>query len=536
MSDSVSTGKLLTALATIAVVLASACGTASNGNQPKAGGSVTIRLTADWDTLDPALTKSTLGYQMAFMAYDRVVALDKDGKVVPELAKSWTQTADTVKLSLRNDITCSDGSKLTATGVAESLKRLGAPDTKAPYAYRTFGTAGYTSVTGDDAAGTVTVQAAKPYSDMLIGLAMPWASIICPAGLKDPSQLQGKQFGSGPFTMTNLVRGDTYAFSARKEYRWGEAGATTQDPGFPGTVTYKVVSNDTTAANLLLTGGLDVATIAGPDLARVQANRSLKEIIGVPYGTTFLLVNELSGRVGADPQVRKAIFQAIDAASWGKAAVAEQAEVATSFITRVVPCFDPSTRDLVPAFDLSAAKSTLQAAGWTAGSDGKLSKGGQPLTLQLAASTSGTDSSAEYMLDALSKLGATVKLNNVDFVTYTGILFGTATPWDVATLPFGPPIPTPFAVNGFVSGATPAQKGTNAAYINNSTYNSESAAGLASTGAERCKHWANAQEALLKSYDIKPLAYTSLHHFGKNVQFRVIGGGAVIDVFSLKKS
>jgi peptide/nickel transport system substrate-binding protein len=332
------------------------------------------------------------------------------------------------------------------------------------------------------------------------------------------------------------VRADTYTFTVRKDYAWGEAGSTTQGAGYPGTVTYKVITNDTTAANLLLTGGLDVASITGPDLPRVQADRSLAQTVGVPYGTNFLLVNELGGRVGADPQVRKAIFQAIDSASWGKAAAANQAVVATSFITPVVPCFDANTKSLVPAFDLSAAKSTLQADGWTAGSDGKLSKAGQQLTLDLAASAQGNDSSAEYMLNALQQLGANVKLNNVDFVTYTGILFGTTTPWDVAVLPFGPPIPTPYAVNGFVSGATPAQKGTNAAYINNTTYVSEAAAGLASTGSERCMHWASAQEALLKSFDIKPLAYADIHYFAKHVQFRVIGGGAVIDVSTFKKT
>src|SRR5262245_43830460 len=132
MPDGASTRKQAVAAVAAVLLIASACASGNGGTEPKAGGSMTLRLTADWDTLDPALTKSTIGYQMAFMAYDRVVALDKDGKVIPALARSWTQSADTVKLTLRSDVTCSDGTKLTPTAVANSLKRLGASDTKAP--------------------------------------------------------------------------------------------------------------------------------------------------------------------------------------------------------------------------------------------------------------------------------------------------------------------------------------------------------------------------------------------------------------------
>jgi len=95
--------------------------------------------------------------------------------VILYLATSWRVTPGSATLTLRKDVTCSDGTPVTASVVAASLRRLGAPETRAPYAVRTFGVGGYT-VTADDAGGTVTVTLNRPFSDVLLGLAMPWSS------------------------------------------------------------------------------------------------------------------------------------------------------------------------------------------------------------------------------------------------------------------------------------------------------------------------------------------------------------------------
>jgi peptide/nickel transport system substrate-binding protein len=181
-------------------------------------GTITARVQGDWDTLDPQRTRATYGYQMVYALYDRLVALE-NGKIAPSVATSWDLGPSEITLKIRPGITCSDGSALTPSVVAASFERLGAPDTKSPYAYRTIGRAGYSAV-GDDNAGTVKLKLNAPNSDLLLGLAMPWASIICKAGLDNPDALAAKTFGSGPFTLAEVKRGDSYALKARPDYAW----------------------------------------------------------------------------------------------------------------------------------------------------------------------------------------------------------------------------------------------------------------------------------------------------------------------------
>ncbi|WP_407812572.1 ABC transporter substrate-binding protein, partial [Staphylococcus aureus] len=82
--------------------------------------------------------------------------------------------------------------------------------------------------------------------------------------------------------------------------------------------------------------------------------------------------------------VRKALVQAVNLDDLAEVITGGQGTRATSLVS-VEPraCVYDSVAGNIPDFDLSAAKATLDAAGWTAGSDGKRSKDGKPLTLRL---------------------------------------------------------------------------------------------------------------------------------------------------------
>ena len=81
-------------------------------------------LTQDFDVLDPHVTNTTLGYQMAITFYDRLVAMDDDGNVIPSLATSWEGSgADALTLTLNPDAVCADGTPLNCRG----RRRLACP-------------------------------------------------------------------------------------------------------------------------------------------------------------------------------------------------------------------------------------------------------------------------------------------------------------------------------------------------------------------------------------------------------------------------
>jgi len=114
-------------------LFAVACGGSNNGSStgPKHGGTLTVAIGIDPDTLDPAAQTTTTSSQVVDMMAETLVGLDKDGKVVPLLATSWTAASDGMSytFTLRSGVKFSDGSDFNAQAVKTSLDRLNSPDT-----------------------------------------------------------------------------------------------------------------------------------------------------------------------------------------------------------------------------------------------------------------------------------------------------------------------------------------------------------------------------------------------------------------------
>ncbi|WP_067895526.1 ABC transporter substrate-binding protein [Actinomadura chibensis] len=457
--------------------------------------------------------------------YDRLVAIG-NGKVVPYLATSWKQTPDSVTFTLRSGATCSDGQALTPGVVADSLKRLGDPKTKAPYARLVFGSAGYT-VTSDDKANQVTVRTAKPYSDLLEGLAQPMASIVCPAGLKKPDALGATPAGSGPYTLTKSVRGSQYTLTARSGYGWGPQ--TGKAHYYPRQVTFRVVSNQSTAANLLTTGQLGIGAISGADIQRLQSNRSVTRTSQLTNGSYFLVFNQAAGRPGADPAVRRALALAVSASSFNKAAMYGTSAEARSVFSPMMPCY----KAVMPgpmAADVNAARRALTAAGWSGGS-GILSKAGKPLRLKLVG-TAEIGPGFEYVQAQLRSAGADVTLRDGDTKTLAETLFGTGD-WDATVYPFTPPAPTPSALSLFVTGPA-APNGTNFAAMKDPSYDAAAAKALSALGTERCEAWGEAQKALHDNANVFPLVHLKTHWFSSvPVRFGLADGATTLDIHTV---
>ena len=83
--------------------------------------------------------------------------------------------------------------------------------------------------------------------------------------------LATKTDGTGPYALTQAVSNDHYTLTKHAGYTWGPNGATTSAAGLPDTINVKIIPNETTAANLLLSGQLNAANIVGPDTARLEA-------------------------------------------------------------------------------------------------------------------------------------------------------------------------------------------------------------------------------------------------------------------------
>jgi len=287
-------------------------------------------------------------------------------------------------------------------------------------------------------------------------------------------------------------------------------------------VTFKVIQNETTSANLLLSGGLNAATILGPDQQRLEAQNLAHGDTLSPLGELWF--NEASDHPGSDPAVRKALTQALDLTQVGKVLTNGRGKPSTGFVTLTPkPCSGDTVSGNLPSHDLSAAKSALDAAGWKAGSGGVRSKGGQKLAITLIYGTQlgPTEASAsELIQQAWKGLGVAVTLKGVDSPGLNTAYFGTGA-WDASMAPITLNLPSQLVP--FVSGPVPPN-GTNFAHLTNKDYEAAVAKASTKAGSDGCDDWNNAEKALITAVDAVPYENTVEPIFGKGAKFTATDG------------
>lgn len=483
-----------------------------------AGGTVTARLTGTWPTLDPQLQQSTDSIQLESGLYDWLVYFDGH-KLVPYLASNWQQSPTSVKLTLRQDATCADGTPVTTAVVANSFRRMFFASDPRLIATRNrnYGLGPYT-VSADDS--TVTIGVGQPFPSLLLALSSltPAAAIICPRGLANSASLATVPDGSGPFKLTALALGDSATATARPEWHWGPNGLSTAAPGFPQTLVYKVITNETTAANLLETGGLDIAVISGPDNARLIADHSLIHKTSHGNFASRLRFIESAGHATADQAVRQALATAIDPKAYGQAAYNGYMIPTTSFLTPDANCFDPATRSLVPTPSVAKAKQIMSAAGYQTGSDGTWQdKNHRPMTI-LVAGADFQSSGPDYLAAQFTAAGFSVKLSKTDRGNFTQRVVKGDLDVAVDDATSATPDPNGTGTLALFTGPIPPA-GTNFIFMDYPDIDAEIAAANASTGAEACKHWAKVQQELLKRYVVIPMGAAQIQFYGRGIQF-----------------
>ena len=441
------------AIVVFALVMAS-CVTSSSGTgvtttstAPQVPrGNVNVRVTSTFGkTFDPQLNDGAHGtVALAWTSYDRLIALDSSGKIVPYLAMSWNATPNSVTFTLRKDAKCADGTPVTPTVVANSFKRLVSDQiVKASpvvaWGRYYLGPGPYT-ITADEAAGTFTFADQNPYTELLVGFLWPQTGIVCPSGFDPGADFFNHSYGSGPFTIESAAP-DKVVVRRRPEWTWGPGGRSNADPGVPDTLTLMPVNNETTVANLLLTGGLDLGKVEGPDVTRLLQEKSLTSTVAYSAIANTVGFNEAADHPTGDEQVRKAIMTAIDPLAFDKAAYDGRGKPSTSLLMPQTRCYEDESKLLPnPAGDVEKAKQILLSDGYTLGPNGKLQKGGKPLTIAVLGDLS-QNAGPEYISTQLDKVGITTSLK----VLAAGALLplelnGT---FDVMTNPSGFPTPTP---------------------------------------------------------------------------------------------
>jgi peptide/nickel transport system substrate-binding protein len=487
---------------------------AESGGEPVEGGTFTFVLAGDPGGLDPHMSVFVATNQVNSFAYETLVYLGDDGEMTPGLAESWEETPTSVTYTLKEGVTCADGSELTASVVAENFSFVADPANQSPLLGAQV-PPGIT-VEADDAARTVTLTSEQPVPFFLQSTGAGFF-IICPQGLADRSILESGSDGTGPFVLEEAVPGDHYTFRARDDYSWGPEGPTSEVPGFPSEVVVRYVENESTAANLLLSGEVNAAGIAGPDRARVESEGFFSVENRTIVGEFFF--NHMDGLPTADVAVRQALMRALDLQELMSVQTSGTGALADGLAT-VLPKACPG--DTVGAIlsagaDLEEAGRLLDEAGWVLGSGDVREKDGTPLTVRAfyVMSIEGSANSMELATARWQELGVDVELQGVDDAQFNTTVFETRA-WDVFLAAVNVDVPS-LAVP-FLSGPQPPD-GINFSAVANPEYEALVSEASALTGEEACAVWNAAEEALYAQMDILPFAANAAPTYGNGAEF-----------------
>ena len=125
------------------------------------GATFSMALSSDPGNLDPQMAAGSALFTMSQLAYDSLVSVNAEsGAIESQLATDWTVDGSKVSFTLADGVTCSDGSELTPTVVANNIAFVADPKNQSPF-LGTFLPVGAKAV-ADDAAGTVTLKLAAP--------------------------------------------------------------------------------------------------------------------------------------------------------------------------------------------------------------------------------------------------------------------------------------------------------------------------------------------------------------------------------------
>ena len=455
-------GRRLPALAVGMALIAAACGgtpaspSASAGasasgptggassapaGAPKLGGSITAAIEGEPASLDPAFSYDFVsGLAVSSITEPLLKFCENDQKLCPNLAESWEVSPDglTYTLKIRQGVKFHDGSVMTVEDVLFSLERVRDP---ALGSYVGWMLAKVKEVTAPDPA-TVVITLSEPDALFEYALAATAAHVVSKKFVEANGDKYGKpevgSIGTGPFTFVEWKSGDSQQLARFDDY-WNKA-----DGGpYLDAITIKIIAEPTTRVAGLQTGDIDfiINNIPSDQYETVKAIQDVSLTFTDSYYGEWMTFDTKKAPFD-NVKVRQALNYAFD-----KKAVRELfygADAAPTKGTLVNPSlwtFEQAAWqaawDQLPAYDvdLVKAKQLLDESGVADQLNGK--------EIAYYDSTPSIKGAAEAFIDAMSKLGITIKARKVTYQENVALQFGTHDDYDILVASWGSDFPDP---------------------------------------------------------------------------------------------
>ena len=364
-------------------------------------------------SIDPARHGDLGSASFVSQLYETLTAVDPSLTVRPALAESWAVTDDgrQVSFTLREGLTFSDGTPLTAADVVHSWRRLFTPTNRSPLASlvaeitgaRDLLTGASTDVStlGVRAEGdrTVIVDLERGGGDLpAIVSSAPFAIVPATVGDDEIAPDPGKQVGSGGYTL-DRIDADAWVLKANPHY-WAGTPAI-------GTVRMLTTLAGQSPVDAFTQGAVDVTPIGFLDAGWIAYDKDLgPSLRSDPSLSVTYYGFDVREPPFDNPLVRQAFAKAVD---WKRLAALDEPGSSVA-ATGMVPAGMPGAPDgdFMPAYDPAGARDLLKQAGYASGKDlGPIS---------FIANGAGYDQGIVTMLE--QNLGVTIDYATMDFATY----------------------------------------------------------------------------------------------------------------------
>lgn len=381
-----------TATAAVAITAAALALTSCAADATGSGGEgdqLTLGAVLAPTTLDPSGAEwgnRSPYYQAVF---DTLLLATPEGTIEPWLAEEWSydETNTVLTLTLRDDVTFSDGSKLTGDVVKQNLERFKA-GTSPDAGYF----AGIASVEAPDET-TVVITLSAPDPAMLNYLTRD-PGLIGSAENFDSEDIATNPIGSGPYILDTdaTVTGTSYVFTKNPDY-WNP------DVQHYDNLTINVLADPTAGLNAIKAGEANgVKLVSNDNLAEVEGAGWTVNANELDFQGILLLDRAGTQNPAlADVRVRQAFNYAFDREALKKALQNDLGSVTTQVFPESSDAYDPELDDYY-TYDPDKAKELLDEAGY-----------GDGLTVSMPSSTLLGEATYTLISQQLADVGITAE-------------------------------------------------------------------------------------------------------------------------------
>jgi oligopeptide transport system substrate-binding protein len=274
-------------------------------------------------TMDPGVSYGDNELVVFFNIFEGLTGIDqRTGEVVPRIAESWEENEDATEFTftIREGVTWSDGTPITANDFVNSWRRVLDPNTLSEYIPALYPVLNAEAIANgemeleqlgveavDDATLRVQMEAPTPYFPLL---ASTWTYNPVPLHVIESAGDQWVEaeniVSSGPYKMVEWNHDQSIVLEINENY-YGEAPTVTRGE-------IRIFEDASTQAYIAFENDeLDYAAPEGPDLDRVLADpAAMENVLQFPLSNCFFVVVDTRDEFGSQIPFRQALYKSID--------------------------------------------------------------------------------------------------------------------------------------------------------------------------------------------------------------------------------